>query len=71
MKFKFRKLWAWTVTLVALPFAILAIVFRLLGLVIRDGIERWFWYCGPRATRAEGKSLTNPISRWIADVLYD
>ena len=66
---KLRKLWAWAITITALPFAIIAVVLRLLNLVIKAFIEYWFWYCGPRATKEEGKSLSNPVSRWMADVL--
>ena len=65
-KTRFRKLWAWAITLLALPFVLVYIVMLLGSLLIKNGVEYLFYYCGPTATKEEGKTLSNPVSRWMS-----
>lgn len=66
MKTRFRKLWAWAITLLALPFILIYIVLQVGAVSIKDGVKCLFYYCGPTATKEEGRALSNPVSRWMS-----
>ena len=66
IKTRFRKLWAWAITLLAFPFVLVYIVLLLGAISIKNGVECLFYYCGPTATKKEGKTLSNPVSRWMS-----